>query len=161
MAANGKKNGGPVKPVKVTVKRLTELEKQTKALQLRCAGVTLREIAIQLGYSHHSGAQYAVDAALKNTYIEPNEDLRKLELERLDLLMVPLFMQARQSNLGAVDRVLKIMERRARLTGLDKPVAFSVDWREEAKRHGLDPIDVLEQVVSEVLLASPQGVGKS
>jgi hypothetical protein len=54
---------------------------------------------------------------------EAAEDVRALELQRLDDMLVGLWPQvAKQSpNLGAVDRVLRIMERRAKIVGIDAP----------------------------------------
>jgi hypothetical protein len=49
------------------------------------------------------------------------EELRSMELERLRSLQVSLWSRAKEGDLGAVDRILKIMERRAKLTGLDSP----------------------------------------
>ena len=60
-------------------------------------------------------------AALKATLQEPADELRTLELERLDRLLLGVWGQAAKGNQGAVDRALKIMERRARLLGLDAP----------------------------------------
>ena len=44
-----------------------------------------------------------------------------MELERLDSLWRTVYPEAKRGNLGAVDRSLRIMERRARLLGLDAP----------------------------------------
>jgi hypothetical protein len=52
---------------------------------------------------------------------EPAEQARNLDLKRLDAMTLALWSQARQGNQGAVDRLLRIMERRAKLLGLDAP----------------------------------------
>jgi hypothetical protein len=46
--------------------------------------------------------------------------VRQLELERLDRLLIALWDLATGGSLGAIDRVLKVMQRRAELLGLDK-----------------------------------------
>ena len=61
-------------------------------------------------------------SALKQTLQEPADELRKLELERLDKLLLGVWPQAVRGNQGSVDRALRIMERRAKLLGLDAPV---------------------------------------
>jgi hypothetical protein len=60
-------------------------------------------------------------AALKATLQEPADELRKMELERLDRLLLAVWGQAAKGNQGGIDRALKIMERRAKLLGLDAP----------------------------------------
>jgi hypothetical protein len=95
-------------------------EKRRRAAELRIAGATYEQIARQLGYSGVSGAFAAVEEGLRDAFAEPNSDIRRLELDRLDALLLGLWPQARKGNLGAIDRALKIMERRARYLGLDK-----------------------------------------
>jgi hypothetical protein len=51
--------------------------------------------------------------------------VRHLELERLDDLLLPVWGRARLGELEAVLVVLKIMERRARLLGLDSPMRYA------------------------------------
>lgn len=47
------------------------------------------------------------------------EHLRSLEAERLDRVLAAIWRDATRGNLSAIDRVLKIMERRAKIEGLD------------------------------------------
>lgn len=111
---------------KTSQRRLEAIENQRKALELRKAGVTFVVIAEQLGYRGPSGAYRAVMSALKRTLQEPADEVRTLELERLDALLLALWAQAKQGQQGAVDRVLKVMERRAKLLGLDAPTKTDV-----------------------------------
>lgn len=97
-------------------------EKQRQALELRKGGVSYAAIATRLGYRGASGAWHAVRAALRKTLQEPADELRQLELERLDGMLLGIAPQVSRGNFGAIDRALKIMERRARLLGLDAPV---------------------------------------
>ena len=55
-----------------------------------------------------------------------SEELRQLELERLDLLTRGLEPMASVGNPGAVNAYLRVMERRAKLLGLDAPVKTDV-----------------------------------
>lgn len=92
---------------------------------LRIKGFTLQEIGDQLGISKQS-----VHGHLMKAIEDHNKDLAetvpvvtRLELERLDHLFQVAFDQATvKKDLKAIDQVLKVMERRARLMGLDKPV---------------------------------------
>ena len=96
-------------------------QRQTEALRLRQQGKTFAEIAQALGYSDPSGARNAVMAALREATTEPNNEMRALELTRLDALHAALWPLALAGELGATDRILKIMERRAKIMGLDAP----------------------------------------
>ena len=94
-------------------------ERQQRAAQLRMAGLSYAQIAQQLNYDSISGAYAATQAGFETACNEPTSDIRKLELERLDVLLTGLWASARKGDVASVDRVLKLMERRARYLGLD------------------------------------------
>ena len=100
-------------------------DNQRKALELRKAGVSYQQIADAIGYKDASGAWRAVKAGLKKTLQEPADDLRKLELERLDSAAAAIYPSVKQGQYGAIDRWIKIMERRAKLLGLDAPTKIA------------------------------------
>ena len=97
------------------------LERQLKALELRKAGVAYEEIARALGFKWKSGAFAAVKRALKEVKREPCQELIVLEAERIDALFMAMYSKAKHGDYGAVDRCIHLMERRARLLGLDAP----------------------------------------
>ena len=99
--------------------RIDAQEKRARALELRKAGATYDQIAKQVGYSNRGNAQRAVQTALKEITAEPAREVLTLELERLDGMLLSLWPQARRGDVNAVDRVLRIQERRARYLGLD------------------------------------------
>lgn len=94
-------------------------ERRAEALKLRLAGATYEQIAKRLDYSHRGKAHDDVMAALRAVTAEPAKELLTLELQRLDAMLIGLWRQAAQGQPAAVDRVLKIMERRAKYLGLD------------------------------------------
>lgn len=102
-------------------RRVKATERQRQALELRKAGASFEAIADRLGYGSKSGAYQAVMSAIKRTLREPADEVRELEEQRLDALLLAIWPQATKGNQGAIDRALRIMERRARLLGLDKP----------------------------------------
>jgi len=102
-------------------RELDALDRQMQALELRKAGVSYSDIAKNLGYKSASGAFAAVRSALKKTLREPADELRTLELERLDALWFTYYPMAKRGDRQAMDRCIRIMERRARLLGLDAP----------------------------------------
>ena len=73
-----------------------------------------------------AGAHDMVRRALREAVREPAEELRTLELERLDTLyakvMVIIETGSTKEVLNAIDRALRIMERRSKLLGLDAPM---------------------------------------
>jgi hypothetical protein len=101
-------------------------DNQLKALTLRKAGVSYVDIAKTLGYKDHSGAWRAVKAGLKKTLQEPADELRTLELARLDDMLKAIANHISAGNLTAIDRALKIQARRAALLGLDMPAKVDV-----------------------------------
>lgn len=99
------------------------IEKERRVLELRRAGVTYDVIAQEVGYSNPSGAYHAYTRALKRTLREAgSEELREQEADRLDRLQRFAWGAAAQGNLKAIETVLRIMGRRARLLGLDMPI---------------------------------------
>lgn len=96
------------------------LERERKALGLRQAGVTYPVIAEQLGYANKGGAYKAVRRAIRRTHQEGATELIALETSRLERLQRAVWAAAMKGDLFAVDRVLRIMERRAKLLGLDQ-----------------------------------------
>ena len=142
---------GGMRESKTSESRLSSVDRQRRALELRKAGVGFQDIADQLGYEGPSGAYYSIKRALAKVIKAPAEEVRDLELARLDAMIVGLWTKARAGNEYAVDRVLKIMDRRAAYLGLDKPKEFKVAHDMEvfatriAADMGLNPLDVLAE----------------
>ncbi len=117
-------------PAKGTVPALTpeQAHKYNQVLELRKAGRTFDEIADALGYADRSGAKHAYDSALKRMGREAAEDLRELELYRLEDLWATAYHRAMQLAEDDHDGFLKfqahmlnISRRRSGLMGLDAP----------------------------------------
>lgn len=90
------------------------LERRAKALELHLAGATYDAIATAVGYSGRSGAHKAVQEALGALGDAPEAtEARATELARLDAMLVGLWPKARRGDVAAVDRVLRIGERRS------------------------------------------------
>lgn len=100
-------------------KKVTAAHKRAQAVELRKAGATFEEIATALGYSNKGTAYRAVEQALKEAQREPALQLIELEVQRLDMMLRALWPAVVRGQLGAVDRAIRVAERRARLLGLD------------------------------------------
>jgi hypothetical protein len=105
-----------------------KVEAQGKALELRRMGLGYAEIAHQIGCSTTAAHRYVRDAmADAKAQIDADAgEMKAEEISRLDGMLRGLWPDARKGNHGAVDRVLKIMERRAKLLGLDAPVRHAL-----------------------------------
>lgn len=95
------------------------IAREQHVLELRRAGVTFDRIAEECGISDRSTAHKIYKRAMARTLQEPAAEIRHLESDRLDRLQVAVWTRALRGDLSAVDRVLRIMERRSRLLGLD------------------------------------------
>ena len=95
--------------------------KAAKALELRMEGKTFEDIAKEAGYNSKQAAYDAVKRSLDAVTREPAEELIKLDLERLDVLWQIQYLNAQGGDVQALAACMKLMERRARLLGLDAP----------------------------------------
>ena len=93
-------------------------EKIREALQLRAAGMNYQDIADRLGYKNKSTAYRIIQKALEDLVKEPAEELRTLELDRLDRMTLGLAAKAYKGDTKAVAALLRVMDHRAKLTGL-------------------------------------------
>lgn len=94
------------------------IARENHALELRRAGASFSAIGETLG-TDRSNAAKIVKRALGRVHQEPATEIRKLESERLDRLQLSFWQKAINGDGRALDRVLRIMERRASLLGLD------------------------------------------
>jgi hypothetical protein len=108
-----------VKEPATSQRRLNAAQKQAEALRLRATGMSFEKIAKELGYRGHQGAHRAVTTGLEKTLREPADELRTLEAERLDRMLEGIWEKAINGGTWQIDRVLSIMDRRAKLLGLD------------------------------------------
>src|SRR5258708_30527028 len=102
------------------------------ALKLRAQQhLSYAEIATQCGFASKGAAHNAVQRELSRSISTNVEEMRREELATLEYLAMTVLKRLRdeeysKSMLFAVDRLLVIMERRAKLMGLDIPVDQAV-----------------------------------
>jgi hypothetical protein len=108
---------------KTAAEKLIEQEKRKTVLTLRKAGYSYREIQEQSGVSKSRAQHYVSDSL--DQYREENkestQELVEIENARLDAALRSIWPQVASGNLKAIDRFLKISDRRAKLLGLDAP----------------------------------------
>ena len=109
-------------------------ERRAYVLEQRKGGSTYREIAtaaikkfgvenLPKGYDERY-AWMDVKAELtriQSANAETAAEIRDIEMARLDRMQTALWSKVLQGHEGAIDRVLRIMQRRADLLGLDAP----------------------------------------
>lgn len=105
-----------------------ELKKRdARVFELRIQGYTFIQIASEVGFSGPSGAWQAYQRIKSEVIFESIEEARQLELMRLDELHLAVWDRALIGDLPSANCVLKIMDRRAKLLGLDKPEKIEVN----------------------------------
>jgi transcriptional regulator len=113
--------GGLRKSAKTSRERIARSQHATRVLKLRLQGLSFREIAEQIGVCEQRAytiCRQELDR-LNKIRTEAAEQTQRLEIGRLDALLAAVWAKAQQGDLHAIDRVLAIMQRRAKLLGLD------------------------------------------
>lgn len=128
-----------------------------RALELRLAGATYRQIGKAIGVGPSRAFRYVqhVLAEVAARSEEKADELKRLEDQRLDALLLSWWGRATAGDKDAAAIALRVLERRAKLHGLDapaksdvttdgKPVRFVVrvnDGRIESEAVGADGVD--------------------
>ena len=108
--------------------RQTRAERRLQALELRKAGRSYAEIARLLKSTASTVAKWVreeMERAEEKT-LGLVEDVRALELERLDALLAGVWDEAKEGKTRSVSAALSILERRSKLLGLDAPTQTQV-----------------------------------
>ena len=98
-----------------------QIDRELAVVNLRRTGLTWEMIAREVGYASPAGAWKAYERACARTLEEPTAEARRIELDRLDALQYTYWDPAIAGNLRAADFVLKVIDRRAKILGIDAP----------------------------------------
>ena len=131
---------------KTSAKAIEREMRLSRLLAKRVTGLSLRQIGQEESppISLQAVAQL-IGRAVSEMVAEPLEEVRRLELFRLDRLLAAVWEGAMGGDIACVDRCLAIMTRRSRLLGLDRqPNAYG---REETDG---------EQVVRVEIVGNPE-----
>ena len=132
-------------------------ERILDAVKYRRAGMTYKEIGKAMGYSAVR-AHKVVTRELRKVKEELSEEveaIKTIEAERLDVLLRVQWANITDETKGgpALDRILRIMDRRAKLLGLDAPQRV-----EQFERK--DPFeDMTDEQLREIANAAPSDNG--
>lgn len=101
--------------------RVATASRRLRCVELAGAGKTYEQIAAEVGFSNKSSARKAVVAALAAREANAVDELRHIEVARLDSLQAASWEDALGGNVQAVDRILRIITLRAKILGLFEP----------------------------------------
>lgn len=111
------------KRAKARARKILTQENRKKAVELRRMGYTYEFIGQQLcmtAQSAHRTVKKAMDL-IRKEQDEDAEYLRAIELANLDRAETYIWPSISKGSVQHIDRLLKIQERRAKLTGIDAP----------------------------------------
>lgn len=108
----------PGSPAKIASREFEE-----KAFELRKCGHSYNSIAKQCSVTQAAAYQAVMRVLdrMETDLKEPAKKIRAMELAKLDRAEERISDKVEKGDLFAIDRFLKISERRARLTGIDAP----------------------------------------
>ena len=149
-------------------KKVALAERRQKALNLRKTGATMEAIAAVLskefGLPKYDRKQVFQDidaglGLLTEQCTHDAEELRQLELERLDTYLLRLQPKITLGDVRAIAQAVNISERRCKMLGLDAPIQIQVEDIVNAELtafiDGLEPLlprEVYIQVLDAVAL---------
>lgn len=117
-----------------------------KCVEMKIAGHDWDTIVDQLGYASQGHARDRYTLYLERLPPQPGiEEQRELEMTRLDRLMVALEPKIMNHDVRAVEVMVKLMERRARMAGYDMPVKSQLTV-------------VTDEVIAEIITARRQAI---
>jgi hypothetical protein len=113
-------NKGSAFKLKRAEDRTARIERE---VELRKAGLSYKQIGKALGVSHVTVYNDITKAMqkLNDRQADSADIIRRIESERLDQLQQGLWGDALKGDTKAVQQILNIMERRARMWGIDAP----------------------------------------
>jgi hypothetical protein len=100
-------------------RRQTMAEKQKLLLEYRRDGLSWREAGRRVGYKSVSAAYDAGMAAIRDIPREAADEARTIELQRIDEVLRTFMPLMRRGDTDAGNVVLRAIDRRARMLGLD------------------------------------------
>jgi len=109
------------RPPKHSPDTLEMAMRRKQAMQYRMMGLSYDQIGEKLNINHQTAWNW-IDKELKAINIEEAKEVKKLELGRLDAMFIPIYGNAMRGDLQALNGVMQIMNRRAKLLGIDAPV---------------------------------------
>lgn len=138
------------------------------ALELRAGGANYRQIATMLKIAVATAYKYVNEGyeELRLFNDEQKAEVKRLELYRLDAMLLKLWSKRDQPR--HADTILRIMERRAKLLGLDEPIRWEGSGPNggplpigtgdlDLSKLSLEELRALEQIVAHASVVAQAG----
>lgn len=107
--------------------RILAKEKQRQALELRKGGASYAAIAQALGYGDQSAARKAVVKAFSEIIQEPAVEVKTIQIERLNHMLLTMWPKVQQGDERAIDTSLRVMDKIDRLMGTEAVVTATLN----------------------------------
>jgi hypothetical protein len=120
------------KQSKTSAQRLIGAEKRLRALELRKCGATFAEIGKSLEISTQRAHKIVMEELERLALLRLGnaDELRRLELERLEMASIPVVSKVKQGDLQAAMVWIKLSESRRKLLGIDAPARQEISGPE-------------------------------
>jgi hypothetical protein len=129
-----------------SAKRIGAAQRRMQALGLRLEGKRYREIGEIMGFSEQRAHKLVTTelSRLNTRRTEQAAELIRLQSERLEALLAAVWPAAANGDGPAIDRVLAIFQRQAKLHGLDAPSKKEIGYLGDVafKVYKFDPENV-------------------
>jgi DNA-binding CsgD family transcriptional regulator len=102
-------------------------DREAEVVRLRRQGMTFDDIADAVGFTNKGTAYTTWKNANARIIVEDVEEIRKLEGERLDTAQAAIWDDVLAGDVAAVNTLLRLMDRRSKLFGLDSPVRVQAE----------------------------------
>jgi VIT1/CCC1 family predicted Fe2+/Mn2+ transporter len=134
---------------KTSARRVHAAERRIEAVAYGTAGATYEQIGERLGCSRAVAHKLVTQelSRIREETAEQADELRTLELSRLDALWMRAFDAVRSGNVRAIDQCIRVMERRARLAGLDAATRQEITGNLTTSHEWIELRGVLIQVL--------------
>jgi hypothetical protein len=122
-------------------------ERERQALELWLRGTTYQQIADSgIGIMTASGVAKAVKRALRAIPEKAAQEARRAMGERLQRMRFKAWEAAKTNPVGALNTLIKIEEREAKLFGLDRPTKVEVG----GEKGGAIPITLVREIAARI-----------
>ncbi len=96
-------------------------QRRAHALEMKRAGADIEQIARRLGYASVASCKKDLSGAYAEVLKTPTEEARALDVLRIEKMIMALWPDARSGIAAAVDRVVRLVDLRAKLLGTYAP----------------------------------------
>jgi hypothetical protein len=103
------------------------IQREAQVVKLRAEGMTWDAIAEAVGYTHGATAQQAYVRANNRILVDDVKELRRLGQDRLDTALQAIWPDVLAGDIPAVNALIRLEERRAKLYGLDMPTRIQAE----------------------------------